>query len=90
MKINEYKLNEKLKEFNYKNVIIYFNELFYAKIKMNYVKINYNIRSGYLKIKDKLNNRICINIVSARQIEARKEEIKIKLDNGINIGIKQN
>lgn len=90
MKINEYKLNEKLKEFNYKNVIIYFNELFYAKIKMNYVKINYNIRSGYLKIKDKLNNRICINIVSACQIEVKKEEIKIKLDNGVNIGIKQN
>lgn len=90
MKIGEYELNDKLKEFDLKSITVYFNELLHAKIKMNGVKINYNIKNGYLNIKDEINNNISINIASAYNIQAKAKEISIKLDNGINIRIEQN
>lgn len=90
MKINEYQLKEKINTFDNKNIVVYFNDLLQAKIIMNNVKINYNIKTGYLKIKDDIDNNICINIVSSYNIQAKEKEITIELDSGINIRIKQN
>lgn len=90
MKINEYQLKEKINTFDNKNIVVYFNDLLQAKIIMNNVKINYNIRTGYLKIKDDIDNNICINIVSAYNIQAKERKIIIELDSGINVKIQQN
>ena len=90
MNINEIELKEKIEKFNGKNIIVLFYNLLQAKLKMDYVKIDYNIKSGFLKIKDNRQNNICINIVSVYHIEKSSSSIYLQLDNGINIKIKQN
>lgn len=89
MKILDKDLNEKIKIFNNKNVIIEFDDILEAKFYMNNIHIQYNYKSGYIHIKEETaNNEINLNIVSAYLIDLTDNTLHIGLDNSIDFEIK--
>lgn len=90
MKINEFELKERIEAYNNKNITILFYNLLKAQIKMDNAKVSYNIKTGFLKISDRIKNNICINIVSVYHIEKNTSSIDLRLDNGINMKIRKN
>lgn len=89
MKILDKELNEKVKIFSRKDVIIVFDDLIEAKFYMKNIDIHYNYRTGFLHIKEKTtNNEIHLNIISAYMIDITNNILHIGLDNSIDIEIK--
>lgn len=89
MKILDKNLNEKIKIFNNKNVIIEFDDILEAKFYMNNIRIQYNYKSGYIHIKEETTqNEINLNIVSAYLIDLTDKTLHIGLDNSIDFEIR--
>ncbi len=90
LKILDKELNEKVKIFNKKDVVIVFDDLLEAKFYMNNIHICYDYKTGYLNIKEKTtNNEIHLNIVSAYIIELKdNNHLHIGLDNYIDFEIR--
>lgn len=89
MKILETDLNEKIKIYNNKNVIIEFDDILEAKFYMNNIHINYNYNKGILHIKEeKIQNEINLNIVSAYLIDFKDNVLHIELDNSLDFTIR--
>lgn len=89
MKILEKELNEKLKIFKHKNVVIIFDDLLEAKFYMKNINIYYDYSKGFLHIKeDKTQNRIDLNVVSAYLIDLTDNVLHIGLDNSIDFEIR--
>ena len=89
MKILEKDLNEKIKVFNNKNVIVVFDDILEAKFYMNNIHIQYNYNKGILGIKEeKTNNEINLNIVSAYLIDLTNNILHIGLDNSLDFELR--
>jgi len=89
VKVLDKELDEKVKIFNNKNVVIVFDDLLEAKFYMNNIDIHYSYKTGYLNIKEKTtNNEIHLNIVSAYIIELNDNILHIGLDNYIDFEIR--
>lgn len=89
LKILEKDLNEKIKIFNDKNVVIVFDDILEAKFYLNNVHITYNYRKGILHIKEKTTqNEINLNIISAYSIDFTDNVLCIKLDNSLDFEIR--
>lgn len=89
LKILDKELNEKIKIFNNKNVIIVFDDILEAKFYMNNIHIQYNYNKGILHIKEeKTDNEINIDIVSAYIIDLTNNTLHIGLDNSIDFEIR--
>lgn len=88
MNIKEKELNQKIKIFNSRDVIVIFDDLLQAKFEMYNIHINYNYKNAYLHIEDSKNdNEIRINIASAYNINLERMNLQILLDNGIEFTI---
>lgn len=89
LKILDKELNEKIKIFNNKNVIIVFDDILEAKFYMNNIHIHYNYNKGILYIKEETtNNEIHLNIVSAYLIDFTDNVLHIELDNSLDFEIR--
>lgn len=89
MKILEKDLNEKIKIFNNKNVIIVFDDIFESKFYLNNIHIDYNYKKGILNIKEeKTQNEINLNLVFAYLIDLTDNVLHISLDNSIDFEIR--
>lgn len=89
MKIKEKELNQKIKIFNNKDVIVIFDNLFEAKFYMKNINIYYNYKKGFLHIKEGLtSNEINLNIVSAYYMDLTDNRLHIGLDNSIDFEIR--
>ena len=89
MKILEKDLNEKIKIFKNKNVMVVFDDIFEAKFYMNNIHINYNYQKGILHIKEeKTQNEINLNLVFAYLIDLTDNVLHIGLDNSIDFEIR--
>ena len=89
LKILDKDLNQKIKIFNNKNVIVIFDDILEAKFYLNNIHINYNYQKGILNIKEETtNNEINLNIVSAYLIDLTDNVLHIGLDNSIDFEIR--
>lgn len=89
MKVLEKELNEKVKIFNKKDVVIIFDDLLEIKLYMNNINIDYNYNKGILHIKEeKTRNEINLDIVSAYYMDLTNNVLQIKLDNYIDFEIR--
>lgn len=89
MKILEKDLNEKIKIFNDKNVVIVFDDILEAKLYLNNIHINYNYNKGILNIKEEITqNEIHLSTVSAYSIDFTDNVLCIKLDNSLEFEIR--
>lgn len=89
MKILETDLNEKVKIFNNKDVVIIFDDILEARFYMNKIHIEYNYKTGFLHIKEnKTNSEINLNIISAYLIELTNNILHIGLDNSLDFEIR--
>lgn len=89
MKVLEKELNEKVKIFNKKDVVIIFDDMLEAKFYMNNIDIHYNYNNGILHIKEETTqNEINLDIVSAYYMDLTNNVLHIKLDNYIEFTIK--
>lgn len=89
MKILETELNEKVKIFNNKDVVIIFDDLLEAKFYMKNINIDYNYNKGILHIKEETTqNEINLNIVSVYLIDITDNVLHIGLDNSIDFEIR--
>ena len=85
MKILEKDLNEKIKIFKNKNVMVVFDDIFEAKFYMNNIHIHYNYNKGILHIKEETsNNELNLNLVFAYLIDFTDNVLHIGLDNSID------
>lgn len=89
MKILETELNEKVKIFNNKDVVIIFDDLLEAKFYMKNIKIYYSYKTGFLHIKEETTqNKINLNIISAYLIDITDNVLHIRLDNSLDFEIR--
>jgi len=89
LKILDKELNQKVKIFNNKDVVIVFDDLIEATFYMKNIDIHYNYKTGFLHIKEETtNNEINLNIVSAYLINLTDNVLHIGLDNSIDVEIK--
>ncbi len=89
MKVLEKELNEKVKIFKNKDVVIIFDDILEARFYMNKIHIEYNYKTGFLHIKEnKTNNEINLNIVSAYIIDLTENVLHIGLDNSLDFEIR--
>lgn len=89
MKILEKELNEKLKIFNNKDVVIIFDDILEAKFYMKNIRIYYDHNKGFLHIKERITqNEINLNIISAYLIDLENNKLHIGLDNSIDFEIR--
>lgn len=89
MKILEKELNEKVKIFKNKDVVIIFDDILEAKFYMNNIHIEYSYKTGFLNIKEEAtNNEINLNIVSAYLIDLTDNVLHIGLDNSLDFEIR--
>lgn len=89
MKVLEKELNEKVKIFNNKDVVIIFDDILEARFYMNNINIYYDYSKGFLHIKEnKTNNEINLNIVSAYIIDLTDNVLHIALDNSLDFEIR--
>lgn len=89
MNIKEKELNQKIKIFNNKDVIVIFDDLLEAKFYMKNIHIYYNYKRGFLHIKEGLtSNEINLNIVSAYYMDLTDNRLHIGLDNSIDFEIR--
>ncbi len=89
MKILDKELNEKVKIFNKKDVVIVFDDLLEAKFYMNNIDIHYDYNKGFLHIKEETTqNEINLDIVSAYYIDLTDNILYIKLDNYLEFKIR--
>lgn len=89
LKVLEKELNEKVKIFNKKDVVIIFDDLLEIKLYMNNINIDYNYNKGILHIKEeKTRNEINLDIVSAYYMDLTNNVLQIKLDNYIDFEIR--
>lgn len=89
MKILEKELNEKVKIFKNKDVVIIFDDILEAKFYMNNIDIEYSYKTGFLNIKEEAtNNEINLNIVSAYLIDLTDNVLHIGLDNSLDFEIR--
>lgn len=89
MKILEKDLNEKVKIFKNKDVVIIFDDILEAKFYMNNIDIEYSYKTGFLHIMEETTqNEINLNIVSAYIIDLTENVLHIGLDNYIDFKIK--
>lgn len=89
MKVLETELNERLKIFKNKDVVIIFDDILEAKFYMNNINIYYDYSKGFLHIKEnKTNNEINLNIVSAYIIDLTDNVLHIALDNSLDFEIR--
>lgn len=88
MKVLEKELNEKIKIFNNKDVVIIFDDILEAKFYMNNINIYYDYSKGFLHIKEETTqNEIKLNIISAYLIDLTNNILHIGLDNYIDFKI---
>lgn len=89
MKILEKDLNEKIKIFKNKNVMVVFDDILEAKFYLNNIHIDYNYKKGILHIKEeKTQNEINLNLVFAYLIDFTDNVLHIELDNSIDFEIR--
>lgn len=89
MKILDKDLNEKIKIFNNKNVIIKFDDILEATFYMNNIHIDYNYNKGLLNIKEETTqNEIHLSTVSSYLIDFSGNALCIKLDNSLDFEIR--
>lgn len=89
MKILETELNEKVKIFKNKDVVIIFDDILEARFYMNNIDIEYSYKTGFLNIKEEAtNNEINLNIVSAYLIDLTDNVLHIGLDNSLDFEIR--
>lgn len=89
MKILEKDLNEKIKIFKNKNVMVVFDDILEAKFYLNNIHIDYNYKKGILHIKEeKTQSEINLNLVFAYLIDFTDNVLHIGLDNSIDFKIR--
>ncbi|MEI3429561.1 MAG: hypothetical protein V8R72_00265 [Clostridia bacterium] len=89
MKVLETELNERLKIFKNKDVVIIFDDILEAKFYMNNINIYYDYSKGFLHIKEETTqNEINLNIVSAYLIDLTDNVLHIGLDNSLDFEIR--
>lgn len=89
MKVLEKELNEKVKIFNNKDVVIIFDDLLEVRFYMKKIHIEYNYKTGFLHIKEEsTQNEINLNIVSAYIIDLTNNILHIGLDNSLDFEIR--
>lgn len=89
MKILEKELNEKVKIFKNKDVVIIFDDILEAKFYMKNIDIEYSYKTGFLNIKEEsTQNEINLNIVSAYLIDIKDNVLHIGLDNSLDFEIR--
>lgn len=89
LKILEKDLNEKIKIFKNKNVMVVFDDILEAKFYLNNIHIDYNYKKGILHIKEeKTQNEINLNLVFAYLIDFTDNVLHIELDNSIDFEIR--
>lgn len=89
MKILEKELNEKVKIFKNKDVVIIFDDILEARFYMKNIDIEYIYKTGFLHIKEEsTQNEINLNIVSAYIIDLTNNILHIGLDNSIDFEIR--
>lgn len=89
MKVLEKELNEKVKIFKNKDVVIIFDDILEARFYMKNIDIEYSYKTGFLNIKEEAtNNEINLNIVSAYLIDLTDNVLHIGLDNSLDFEIR--
>jgi len=89
LKVLETELNERLKIFKNKDVVIIFDDILEAKFYMNNINIYYDYSKGFLHIKEETTqNEINLNIVSAYLIDLTDNVLHIGLDNSLDFEIR--
>lgn len=89
LKVLEKELNEKVKIFNNKDVVIIFDDLLEVRFYMKKIHIEYNYKTGFLHIKEETTqNEINLNIVSVYLIDITDNVLHIGLDNSIDFEIR--
>lgn len=89
MKILEKDLNEKIKIFKNKNVMVVFDDILEAKFYLNNIHIDYNYKKGILHIKEeKTQSEINLNLVFAYLIDFTDNVLHIGLDNSLEFEIR--
>lgn len=89
LKVLEKELNEKVKIFKNKDVVIIFDDILEARFYMKNIDIEYSYKTGFLNIKEEAtNNEINLNIVSAYLIDLTDNVLHIGLDNSLDFEIR--
>lgn len=89
MKVLEKELNEKVKIFKNKDVVIIFDDILEARFYMKNIDIEYSYKTGFLNIKEETTqNEINLNIISAYLIDITENVLHIGLDNSLDFEIR--
>ena len=86
IKVKEIELFRVVEKFDNKNIILQFDDILKANVKIKNCKITYNRRNGILKIMDN-ENIYEVNITPAYCIERNENytKLEIYLDNSLDI-----